>query len=32
MYCKPGSADILLRTANKKFDFKQFNFDVDRYN
>lgn len=31
-YCKPGrSADILLRIKNKKFDFKQFNFDVDRY-
>ena len=31
-YCKPGrSADILLRIKNKKFNFKQFNFDVDRY-
>ena len=32
VYCKPGrSAEILLRIKNKKFDFKQFNFDVDRY-
>ena len=31
-YCKPGRAkDVLLRIQNSKFDFKQFNFDVDRY-
>lgn len=31
-YCKPGrSQDVLLRIQNSKFDFKQFNFDVDRY-
>ena len=31
-YCKPGrSAEILLRIKNRKFDFKQFDFDVDRY-
>ena len=31
-YCLPGrSADVLLRITNRKFDFKQFNFDVDRY-
>jgi len=31
-YCLPGrSEDILLRIKNRKFDFKQFNFDVDRY-
>ena len=31
-YCKPGrSAEILLRIKNRKFDFKQFDFDVDKY-
>ena len=31
-YCKPGrSNEVLLRIKNRNFDFKQFNFDVDRY-
>lgn len=31
-YCKPGySDDILLRIQNSKFNFKQINFDIDRY-
>jgi hypothetical protein len=31
-YCKPGtSGDILLNIKNNGFDFKQINFEVDRY-
>jgi len=31
-YCKPGTADdILLNIKNSDFDFKDINFDVDRY-
>ena len=31
-YCKPGySDDILLRIQNSNFNFKQINFDIDRY-
>ena len=31
-YCKPGrSNEVLLRIKNRNFDFKQFDFDVDRY-
>lgn len=31
-YCKPGQADrILLNIKNSDFDFKQFDFDIDRY-
>jgi hypothetical protein len=31
-YCKPGTADdIILNIKNNGFDFKQINFDIDRY-
>ena len=31
-YCKPGySDDILLRIQNSNFNFKQINFDIDRF-
>lgn len=31
-YCKPGtSVDVLNRIDNNGFDFKDFNFDIDRY-
>jgi hypothetical protein len=31
-YCKPGtSAQIILNIANNGFDFRQLDFDIDRY-
>ena len=31
-YCKPGSADqVLLNLANRDFDFRQFDLEIDRY-
>ena len=31
-YCKPGtSADILINIRTSNFDFKQLDFDIDRY-
>lgn len=31
-YCKPGTGDqILLNLANRNFDFKQFDLEIDRY-
>ena len=32
VYCKPGLGDeILLRIKNSNFDFKNLDFDIDRY-